>query len=384
MSKLADHPETAVLQLRSGSGFFGAENVVLEIAKGLRRTRYRPIIGLLANNSQADVELARQAEAHGIESVIFKCNQRVDFSTVAAIKRFVNRNGVGILHPHGYRADVYTLAASSRLPVKRVATCHPWTERTYSRRARFYAWLDQSLLPRFDHVVAVCQEVKDEILQKRIRAEAVSVIENGIDVDRFAIGRTREELCRELKLPSERFLIGTIGRLVPEKGHHLLIEAAASLREALPNAFYVIAGDGALFPSMEKMVADLGLSDRFRFLGVCNRVPELLAALDVFILPSISEGLPMVILEAMAARKPIIATGVGAIPQVLTDGECGLVVSPNSSSLAAATSRIAGDPDLRQRLAHKAYVRVLDQYSSERMAQKYAEIFDHVRCGYGK
>jgi glycosyltransferase involved in cell wall biosynthesis len=384
MSKLVGHPETAVLQLRSsGEGFFGAENVVLEIAKGLRRTRYRPIIGLLANNTHTSVELARHAEAHGIESVIFNCNRQVDFSTIAAIKRFVNRNGVGILHPHGYKADVYTLAASSRLSVKRVATCHPWTAR-YSRRARFYAWLDQSLLPRFDHVVAVCQEIKDEILQKRMRAEAVSVIENGIDVERFAIDRTRQELCRELDLPADRFLIGTVGRMVREKGHHLLIEAAASLREAYPNAFYVIAGDGELFPSMEKMIAELGLSDRFRFLGVCNRVPELLAALDVFILPSVSEGLPMVILEAMAARRPIIATGVGAIPQVLTDGECGLVVSPSSSSLAAAMSRLTRDPDLRERLAHKAYERVRDQYSSERMAQKYVDIFDRVRCGYGK
>jgi glycosyltransferase involved in cell wall biosynthesis len=383
MSRVAGHPDTAVLQLRSSAGFFGAENVILEIAKGLRRTRYRPIIGLIANNSHTGVELARHAEAHGIESVIFNCNRQIDFSTIAAIKRFVNRNGVGILHPHGYKADVYALAACSRLSVKRVATCHPWTA-MHSRSARLYAWLDQSLLPRFDHVVAVCQEVKDEILKKRIRAEAVSVIENGIEVERFAIGRTREELCRELGLPSERFLIGTIGRLVPEKGHHLLIEAAASLREAFPNAFYVIAGDGALLPSMEKMVADLGVSDRFRFLGACNRVPELLAALDVFILPSISEGLPMVILEAMAARKPIIATSVGAISQVLTDGECGLVVSPSSSSLAAATSRIARDPDLRQRLAHTAYERVRDRYSSERMAQRYAAIFDRVRCGYGK
>jgi glycosyltransferase involved in cell wall biosynthesis len=135
---------------------------------------------------------------------------------------------------------------------------------------------------------------------------------------------------------------------------------------------------------MEKMIADLGLSDRFRFLGLCNRVPELLAALDVFILPSVSEGLPMVILEAMAARRPIIATGVGAIPQVLTDEECGLVVSPSSSSLAAAMSRLTRDPDLRERLAHKAYERVRDQYSSERMAQKYVDIFDRVRCGYGK
>src|SRR5262249_24911741 len=150
--------------------------------------------------------------------------------------------------------------------------------------------------------------------------------------DRFTIRRSQQELRHELGLPMDRFIIGTIGRLVPEKAHHLLIQAAASLREAHPEAYYVIAGDGALLPSIQKMAVDLQIADRFRFLGVCSRVPELLKALDVFILPSISEGLPMVVLEAMAAHKPIIATGVGAVPQVLVQEQSGLLVDPCAAS----------------------------------------------------
>jgi glycosyltransferase involved in cell wall biosynthesis len=370
--------ETPVLQLRSGAGFFGAENVVLEIAKGLRGSRYRPIIGLIQNVPSAMAELVDQAEAHGIECVTFACARQVDFTAIGAIREFVERNEVAILHPHGYRADVYALAAGRGSGVKRVATCHPWTERSYSRRGRFYAWLDQTLLPRFDHVVAVCDDVKNEILRKRIQASAVSVIENGIDLERFSDRRTRQELRHELELPADRFLIGTIGRLVPEKGHHLLIQAAAALKEKHPDAYYVIAGDGPLLASMRELVAALGLADRFRFFGLCDRVPDLLRALDVFILPSVSEGLPMVILEAMAAHKPIIATSVGAIPGVLVHEQSGLLVDPSPSSLALAISRLVQDPNLASHLGERAFERARNHYSSERMAQAYAEIFDRL------
>jgi glycosyltransferase involved in cell wall biosynthesis len=370
-----------VLQLRSCSGFFGAENVVLEIAKGLRRSRYRPIVGLLANNPSSGVELADRARSCGIESVIFVCNRRFDFATIDAIRTYVRKHQIAILHPHGYRANVYSLVAGRRMPVKRVTTCHPWTERSYSRRARFYAWLDQTLLPRFDHVVAVCDDVRDEILQTRVRAEAVSVIENGIDLERFAVRHRREDVCRELGLPLDRFLIGTIGRMVPEKGHDLLIKAAAKLKETHTNAYYVIAGDGDLLQPMQRLAADLGVADRFRFLGVCDRVPELLSALDVFILPSVSEGLPMVILEAMAARKPIITTRVGAIPQILVHEQSALIVDPDSSTLAAAASRLIENPDIGRRLSENGFQHVRSHYSSDTMARRYAEVFDRVRGG---
>ena len=129
---------------------------------------------------------------------------------------------------------------------------------------------------------------------------------------------------------------------------------------------------------MQRIVAERGVVDRFRFLGVCDRVPELLNALDLFVLPSLSEGLPMVILEAMAARKPIVATNVGAIPQVLLHERSGLVVDRSAASLASAISTLLRSADLRRGMGENAFERVRSRYSSERMAQQYAAVFDRL------
>jgi glycosyltransferase involved in cell wall biosynthesis len=367
-----------VLQLRSSLGFFGAENVVLEIAKGLRQTDYRPYIGVFSNGATAQEQLAERARQHEIESVVFQCRPRWDKKAVANIQNFILSNGIEIVQSHGYKADFFALAASRQLRVKKIATCHPWTETSYSSLARFYTWIDKTLLSRFDRIVAVSEPLKMEVLQRRISPERISVIENGIDLRRFQVNTPRAELCREFGLPAEQAIIGTIGRLVPEKGQHLLIEAAERLKDEFADAHFVIVGDGDLRGDLEQQVAAANLTGRFRFLGTSNRVPEILSVMDVFTLPSISEGLPMVILEAMAAKKPIIATKVGAIPEVLMHGEAGIVIPPESEALANAISGLLRNPGEAQKMTASAYQRVLDGYSSEKMVREYVKIYDSL------
>lgn len=368
-----------VLQLRSSVGFFGAENVVLEIAKGLRQTDYRPFIGVFLSGSRNQTELAERAEEHDIDGVIFKSKPRWDRQAIANLRSFIQSNRIDIVHAHGYKADVYALAATRGLAgVHRIATCHPWTETTYSALARFYTLIDKAFLSRFDRIVAVSEKLKGEILQQRISPERVSVIENGIDLHRFHVKKSRADLCREFGLPADRIIIGTIGRLVPEKGQHLLIEAAALLKDEFPTAYYLVIGDGQLLPALQQQAAQMNVTERFHFMGTSNRIPELLSVMDVFTLPSISEGLPMVILEAMAAKKPIIATNVGMISEVLMHGQAGIVISPEAPALAAAIARLLRDSSEAQRLPACAYQRVFDDFSSEKMVRAYVKIYDSL------
>ncbi len=367
-----------VLQLRSSLGFFGAENVVLEIAKGLRQSDYRPFIGVFSNGVEAQEQLAAEARRNEIDSVVFQCKPRWDKKAVAGIRDFIESNGIDIVQSHGYKADFFALAASRGTRVKKIATCHPWTETSYSRLGRFYTWIDKTLLNRFDRIVAVSEPLKNEILEKNISPSRISVIENGIDLLRFQVSKPREQVCREFGLPTDRKIIGTIGRLVPEKGQHLLIEAAAKLKDEFADAYFVIAGDGDLRRTLEDQAAQSNLTDRFRFLGTCHRIPEILSVMEVFTLPSISEGLPMVILEAMAAKKPIVATNVGAIPDVLQNGDAGIVITPEAEALANAIVRLLRSPLEAQQLAAAAYQHVLEEYSSEKMVREYVRIYDSL------
>jgi glycosyltransferase involved in cell wall biosynthesis len=365
-----------VLQLRSSIGFFGAENVIVELAKGLQHTDYRPIIGVFKNGSPAAETLAAVAQRHDIATVSFRDQRPFDHRAARAIRCFIKENQIDLVHSHGYKANVYAQAVKHGTATRALATCHPWTETTYSLRSRVYTQIDKFLLPRFDRVVAISEEVKAQVLRAKVPSHKVEVISNGIDLERFRASGEKQKIRAVLGLPAEGILVGTIGRLVQEKGQHLLIEAAARLAMNFSNVYYLIAGDGPLREDLQDRARQAGLESRFIFLGVSDQIPQLLNLMEMFVLPSLSEGLPMVILEAMAAKRPIIATNVGAIPHVLRHQESGLIVEPNATDLAGAIAFLLNNPATAQRFGERAFDRVRDNYSSEKMTQAYVAVYD--------
>jgi glycosyltransferase involved in cell wall biosynthesis len=365
-----------VLQLRSSIGFFGAENVILELARGLQQTDYRPLIGVFKNGAPAAEALAEVAQRYGIATVGFGDQRPFDLMAAAAIRNFIKEQQIDIVHSHGYKANVYAQTVKHGVATRTMATCHPWTETAYSLKSRVYTRLDKFLLPRFDRIVAISEAVKTEVLQAKVPSHKVTVIPNGIDLERFNTNGEKQKIRAALGLPTEGVIVGTIGRLVPEKGQHLLIEAAAYMAKKILNFFYLIVGDGPLRQSLQEQARKAGLENRFIFLGVSDQIPLLLGLMEVFVLPSLSEGLPMVLLEAMAAKRPIVATNVGAIPQVLRDRESGLIIKPNAVELADAVFYLLNHPAIAQSFGQKAFDRVRDEYSSQKMTQAYVAVYD--------
>ena len=206
----------------------------------------------------------------------------------------------------------------------------------------------------------------------------VHVIPNGVDVDRFKPYRT-ERLRRELGLDDSTPLVGIVAALRPEKNHELFLRAAARVREQIPRARFVVVGDGPQRGDLERLTADLGLGGNVFYLGTRVDIPDVLAALDVFVLTSKMEANPVSILEAMASGKPVIAPRVGSIPETVFDGQTGYLIAVDDlEQLTARVCELLSNPTLAGRFGAAARAKVVENWSLERMVDGYEELIEAI------
>lgn len=264
------------------------------------------------------------------------------FSVLFKLVGLLKRHKIDIIHCHAHKPTVYgTIAAAlARTPVV-VAHVHG-TDRTSNFRRKLTNFF---LFRKIDRLLPVAQAVKDDVLKSNwlVSAEKLSVLDNSIDYERFAnVSVSKEQAKRVLGLPSDAFVFGTVARLDPNKGQIYLIEAFKKVRQVIPSAHVILAGDGRLRGELENEVEKAGLSDSFHFLGVRSDIEKIYKAMDAFVLPSLAEGMPRALLEAMAAGMPCIGTNVGGTSEVLRDNEFGYLVEPaDSSALADAMIKVA-------------------------------------------
>jgi glycosyltransferase involved in cell wall biosynthesis len=232
-----------------------------------------------------------------------------------------------------------------------------------------------------DRVIAVSNEVRERYrVTLGVPAAKLAVVRNGILIPQ-AIEPRDSGLRAQLIRGRPDFVVLTPARFHEQKGHVYLLEAAARV----PDTTFVLAGDGELRPAMEQRARDLGVMDRCVFLGHRSDVPALLAAADVFVLPSLFEGLPISILEAMAAERPVIATAVGGTDEAVVNGATGLLVPPRDpAALAAAISRLRAEPALARRLAQAGRARVEADFSSEATARGVMQIYEGLVAAHSR
>jgi len=363
-----------VLQLINSLGFFGAENVLMELSKALKHN-VEPIVGVFNNKYNPHMEVAEEAERYNLKTAVFPCNGRFDPRTFLALRTFFKNGRIDLVHTHNYKSNFYAFFASSGLNLPLITTCHNWPGTT--AKMRFYAALDKRLLNGFERVVAVSDLVKDEILHHGISLSKVSIIPNGIDINKFTtqLEDDKKKIRKDLGVPIDCKLVGTVGRLSEEKGHDFLVVAARIVLHHYQKAMFLIVGDG---PQMERLKREANQLP-FIFTGVRNDMPGLYSAMDLFVLPSLNEGLPMVLLEAMASHKPVVATKVGDVSKLIRDGQNGLLVEPGDGNcLADALLYLLGNDEKRSLIAQEGYRTVLEYFSSKVMADKYFETYQEV------
>ena len=363
-----------ILQLISSAGFFGAENMIIELASSLAASGDKVTIGVFSNRharGEGSCELAVQAKARGFKTEVFECGGRIDLRTVAAIRRYCRENGVEVIHSHGYKSNIYSYLANRSLKIRIVTTCHNWIN-TNSKMS-LYTRLDKFFLKRFDAVAAVSEDVKHQLLEAGVKPEKLKVIGNGINIERFKVSAKTAEKTREsFGVSIASTIVGTVGRLSPEKGYGFFLEAAKEILAKKKDCCFVFVGDGGERAGLEELSMKLGIAGRVIFAGKRSDIPDVLSAMDVFVLSSLTEGQPMALLEAMATGVPAVCTSVGDVPKILKGGQAGLIVPPSDNkALAEAILKVLNDPALASRLSESALKTVKEEYSSGRMAAEY-------------
>jgi glycosyltransferase involved in cell wall biosynthesis len=231
-----------------------------------------------------------------------------------------------------------------------------------------------------DRIITVSAEARRSHLAAGLaRPEQVVTIPNGIDANAFGSrdATAHAHLRRELGLAPTAPIVGTVARLSEQKGHRYLLDAWPQVRAAVPDAQQLLAGDGPLRGELEQQAAALGVAESIHFLGTRADVPALLGLITVAVLPSLFEGMPLFVLEAMAAGRPVVGTRVCGASEVIADGETGLLVPPQDpAALAAAVISLLGAPAKAARMGHAGRVRLLRHYQARRMVADTCALYE--------
>jgi glycosyltransferase involved in cell wall biosynthesis len=308
----------------------------------------------------------------------------LDLSVLRTMFRICRHYNVRIWHAHDYKSNIIGLVLRPFHRMHLITTVHGWVKHT--NRTPLYYGIDRYSLRRYEQVVCVSDDLVARCREIGVRPKRLHLILNGIDERTFERQYPPGEspLRRERGVPPGRLLLGAVGRLSSEKGFDILIRCVHTLVGEGHDLELWIAGEGYHRPDLEKLIAALGVGDRVKLLGFCEDTLALYHALDLFVLSSLREGLPNVLLEAMAMRVPVVATKVAGVPKLLTDGDTGLLCEPaDEPGLTASIRSAVTNKDLRLRLAHSARDLIERRYSFARRMNQEKAIYDQMLRGGG-
>lgn len=366
--------KTKILHLISSSGLFGAENIVLTLGKNIQDNQFNSIVGAFHNNHDAKNEIIERARELGVETYSLTCNGRFDLGAVFRLKKYLVQNQIDVLHTHNYKSDVIGLIASKMAGIPVVATAHGFTD--VSRAVSAYEKLDRWALKSFFKKVIV---VTDSVL-KGFPADKKRIISNGINIGHYAVdGKKGAILRKKFHIAGGEILIGMIGRLSREKNQKMLLEAVYPIMRDNVDVKVIIVGDGPKRDELKQFGEARHMTDRIIFTGILQDTVPVYSAIDIFVLSSQTEGVPLTILEAMASEVPVVATRVGGVPNIIEDGQTGFLVdSKDTQALRGRIEELINDREKGQQLAKSAYIFVKDHYSEGKMSDAYKKVYREV------
>ena len=360
-----------VLHLITRLPIGGAERLLVDVVRRLDPARFESLVCCI----QAKGPLADELERAGVRVLCLNRMQskRFDWGAVRDLTRLFRGERIALVHSHLYHANLYGRIAAWLAGVPAVATVH----NVYTRSKLHRRLLNRFLSRKSARVIAVSAEVRDDLVGRDgIDPRRVATIHNGIDLRRVETSLTREQARQRLGIPDQAIAIGCIGRLEEQKGHRFLLEACHLLQEDLQFKV-VFAGDGRLRQELERKAHELGLSPNVGFLGPRSDVAEILRALDIYVMPSLWEGLSLAMLEAMAAGLPLVISDVSGVTQAFGDEECGVRVPPRDApALAEAIRDLAESPERRKRLGEAGHRRVRAEFDIEVMIRRLTAVYE--------
>ena len=357
---------TRIAHLIESDGPGGAERMVASLA-GELAARGCPGVAFLPRNGEG--WLGRELQEAGVQVEHFTLDRPLSPKCARDLEAAFRDHRIDVAHSHEFTMAVYGSWAAHRAAVPHVITMHGgrYYAKAWRRRIALRLAVASS-----GGVHAVSRDLGSSLQRDLyLSPSQVHVVPNGVRVRPAGT----HSLRAELQLESDERLLLAVGNLYPVKGHRFLIDALSSLSGRHPTLHLAIAGRGELANALMEQARSLGIVARVHLLGLRSDIPALLADADLFVMPSLSEGLPVAVLEAMFAGRAIVATDVGEVRSVL-QGDAGLVVPPaDSAALAAAIDRLVEDPAEARRLGERAAARAAEAYSLDRMVERYAGIY---------
>ena len=352
----------------------GAENVVYNLCRTIDRSRFQ--LTLLYWGEHED--LVDPIRSMGTTVIKLPLKNVVSLDSVLQVSNAIRHARAHLLHTHFMDADLIGFLGAKLAGVPMMLEVHSFPFPEFKRHAYRY-WL-MSLGVR--RIVCVSNTVKEHIRERTgIPGNKFDIIYNGLDIQAFdqrAAKTDRTALRLEFGIENEDYVVGNVSRLIPDKGHEYLIRAFPFLMKECPKGKLLIVGDGPLRGELESLACRLGVRHRVIFAGKRLDVPELLSLMDVCVFPTFNEAFGICVLEAMAARKSVIATDDAAIPEIIENGKNGILVSPGKYELIAeALINIFSDPALSARLALSARARVMT-FSIDKMTRAYEDLYSSV------
>ncbi len=354
-----------ILHIDSENTWRGGENQLFLLHQGLIQIGHNSIIV-----TQPNSELATKLRKINQNFIEIPMKSEFDISAAFKINKIIKDKQINIVHTH--TAHSHSIGLLSKMFNRKIKLIT-------HRRVDFP--IKKNIFSKFkysktDRIIAISEGIKEVLIKSGIKENNISVVYSGIDLNRFDCALNLDELKREFKIIENKFIVGNIAHLADHKGHKYLIESAKIVLEQAPDTLFMIVGEGPLKFELQVSARKLGIKDKIIFTGFREEIPELLNIFDIFVLSSHKEGLCTSLMDAMAMRKAIVATDVGGIPEVVKDGQNGILVPPKDpKKLAEAILTLKKDEILREKMGEFGRKIVEEKFSDSRMVINTEKIY---------
>lgn len=303
-----------------------------------------------------------------------------DIRQIAKLFRYIKRLGVDVMHTQLETSDILGGFMSRLLGIPNVSTLHTLSAPSAKKNSRLRKRIRELSLKYFyDAVIAVSEATKQHHVALGIKSEKIHTLYNGIDLVRFDANRSASEEKRRLGIHPDEKVVTTVAVLREAKGLQFMLKALPSVLRKYPRLRYVIAGDGKYRTALENLAASLHVEDHVVFLGYTEDVPRVLAASDLFVFPTLNDALPTVLLEAMAAGVPIVASGIGGVPEIIQHGRNGFLIPPMEPALLAeACIYLLSNPRLSDEFRANARRDVFEKFNIDKQADSLINLYRQI------